>query len=223
MSIVTIREKIHHGNYRNFRVGVLPALDAESLDHFMASSPYGGPTKADQVALALEHLTENGEAEHGWARYTLHHLPEGVVCEYYALCENAAVGVVANPYINHPVPTCQRCADKHNLEVVKFPQAGTVPTVDIESKFTLVREANGDVKMIDTPDLAGDSTPDRNLWAVENPDEECEHESIVEGCEHCAPDFTLIPGPQARNGNILYYLVTEEEWTDEAKDIHYVY
>lgn len=224
MTIATIREKIHHGNYINVRVGVLPALDAESLDHFMAGNPYhAGPIKADQVAQVLDDLTNRGRGELGWATYTLRELPEATRCEYYALCDNRAVGVVSHPVIPFPVPVCQRCADKHNLEVVKFSQAEPAAPVEIGTKFTLVRESSGDVKMIDPFDLAGDDTPDRNLWAVETPEDCPEHDRIIEGCEDCDPDFRVIPGPQARNGNILYYFVSKEEWSDEDKEITYVY
>jgi hypothetical protein len=36
------------------------------------------------------------------------------VCEWFALCENPATGLVAHPVLGH-VPTCQRCADRFNL------------------------------------------------------------------------------------------------------------
>lgn len=35
---------------------------------------------------------------------------EVVKCEYFARCDNDAVGTVPNPVLG-PVPCCQRCAD----------------------------------------------------------------------------------------------------------------
>lgn len=44
--------------------------------------------------------------------------PEGdVICGWFALCENVAIGVVAHPVLEY-VPVCQRCADKCGLEVI---------------------------------------------------------------------------------------------------------
>jgi hypothetical protein len=40
-----------------------------------------------------------------------------VYCEWYALCTNKADGTVAHPVIG-AVPCCQRCADKHDLELL---------------------------------------------------------------------------------------------------------
>ena len=42
-----------------------------------------------------------------------------VPCEWYALCENSARGVVAHPMLDD-VPTCQRCADRHSLDLQPF-------------------------------------------------------------------------------------------------------
>lgn len=39
-----------------------------------------------------------------------------VVCEWYALCTNAAVGVVEHPVLGD-VPCCRRCADRHDLKL----------------------------------------------------------------------------------------------------------
>jgi hypothetical protein len=39
---------------------------------------------------------------------------EGTVCEWYALCDHPATIFVRHPILG-PVPTCDRCADKHNL------------------------------------------------------------------------------------------------------------
>lgn len=36
------------------------------------------------------------------------------MCEWYALCDNPADGMVSHPILGE-VPTCQRCADKHDL------------------------------------------------------------------------------------------------------------
>jgi hypothetical protein len=40
---------------------------------------------------------------------------DAMKCEWYALCENESVGFVWHPVLGD-VPTCQRCADKHDLE-----------------------------------------------------------------------------------------------------------
>jgi hypothetical protein len=42
-----------------------------------------------------------------------------MICEWFLLCDNPADGVVVHPIIGQ-VPTCNRCADKHELELVKF-------------------------------------------------------------------------------------------------------
>lgn len=36
------------------------------------------------------------------------------LCRYYALCDRPADGYVANPIVGL-VPTCQRCADRHDI------------------------------------------------------------------------------------------------------------
>lgn len=45
------------------------------------------------------------------------------LCRYYALCDRPAVGYVDNPIIGR-VPTCQRCADKHDIKLVPLTDAG---------------------------------------------------------------------------------------------------
>lgn len=41
--------------------------------------------------------------------------PEGPpICEWYAKCENDAVGAIDHPILG-PVPVCQRCTDKHEM------------------------------------------------------------------------------------------------------------
>jgi hypothetical protein len=37
-------------------------------------------------------------------------------CEWFALCDRPAAGVVHHPVLS-PVPTCQRCADRLGLEL----------------------------------------------------------------------------------------------------------
>lgn len=37
-----------------------------------------------------------------------------MICQWYALCPNPATGVVEHPILAY-VPTCQRCADKHDF------------------------------------------------------------------------------------------------------------
>src|SRR4051794_17231694 len=41
-------------------------------------------------------------------------------CQWFALCDNEAVGVVVHPVLGN-VPTCQRCADKLSLTLVYDP------------------------------------------------------------------------------------------------------
>lgn len=48
----------------------------------------------------------------------IHHDPEGR-CEWYALCPNPADGTVKHPVLGD-VPTCQRCADRFELLLVKI-------------------------------------------------------------------------------------------------------
>lgn len=38
------------------------------------------------------------------------------MCEWYALCDHAAIGVVYHPAFPEGVPICKRCADKHDIE-----------------------------------------------------------------------------------------------------------
>jgi hypothetical protein len=40
------------------------------------------------------------------------------MCEYYLLCTNEAEGTTAHPILGK-VPTCTRCANKHDLVLVK--------------------------------------------------------------------------------------------------------
>lgn len=42
------------------------------------------------------------------------------MCDWYALCDNAPVGVVDHPILGK-VPTCQRCVDKHDMLLLRFP------------------------------------------------------------------------------------------------------
>lgn len=46
-------------------------------------------------------------------------MPNKVIptCEWYALCDHPADGAVEHPVIGW-VPTCWRCANKHDLELV---------------------------------------------------------------------------------------------------------
>lgn len=43
---------------------------------------------------------------------------EGGPCEWYALCDQEAAGTVDHPALG-AVPTCHRCAKKHELELVR--------------------------------------------------------------------------------------------------------
>jgi hypothetical protein len=38
-------------------------------------------------------------------------------CQWYLLCDNPADGMVSHPILGD-VPTCTRCATKHDLELV---------------------------------------------------------------------------------------------------------
>lgn len=37
-------------------------------------------------------------------------------CQWYVMCDHEAIGVSEHPILG-AVPICQRCADKHDLEV----------------------------------------------------------------------------------------------------------
>lgn len=39
------------------------------------------------------------------------------VCMWFALCTNDSAGVVEHPLLGY-VPTCQRCADAHDLTIM---------------------------------------------------------------------------------------------------------
>lgn len=41
----------------------------------------------------------------------------GILCSWYAACTNAADGTVEHVILG-PVPTCERCADRHDLALV---------------------------------------------------------------------------------------------------------
>lgn len=41
------------------------------------------------------------------------------MCEYYLLCTNPAEGTVTHPILGE-VPTCARCANKHDLTLNPF-------------------------------------------------------------------------------------------------------
>lgn len=43
-----------------------------------------------------------------------------MICEWFALCDHEAVGLVAHPIIGS-VPVCQRCADKLDMKPEPFP------------------------------------------------------------------------------------------------------
>jgi hypothetical protein len=43
-------------------------------------------------------------------------VPDGVLCEWFALCDHQAVGAASHPVLAW-VPICQRCADRFGLEV----------------------------------------------------------------------------------------------------------
>lgn len=232
MSVVTIQEKIHHGQYRNTRIGVLPALDYAAVSEFMDKGPHRGPGYTEsQVAMVLGGLTENATAELGWATYTVHKVPEGAECEWYAMCDYPAVAAASTPVIDHPVLVCQRCVglftvdDRERLKVVYFPN-GDLPTPprQIQDDFTLVREANGDVKKLDVIDFLVDGPAEPHVWAVTEREKSCEHESLNQDCEDCqTTDFPVTPGIVGNSEEFLYYLITEEARTDKHKDVKYVY
>ena len=41
-----------------------------------------------------------------------------MMCEWYALCDNPPAGTVTHPILGE-VPTCTRCANKHQLTFTK--------------------------------------------------------------------------------------------------------
>jgi len=65
-----VRERIHHGHYRNLReVTIEPTTTG--VRQLLGGSPYNASAakKHDVVGRLLDELDLNGEAEHGWARY----------------------------------------------------------------------------------------------------------------------------------------------------------
>lgn len=42
-----------------------------------------------------------------------------IICEWYAFCDHVAAGVVVHPVLGE-VPCCERCADKHDLDLQPF-------------------------------------------------------------------------------------------------------
>lgn len=54
------------------------------------------------------------------------HVTERIVraCEWYALCPNPADGTVSHPVLGD-VPTCERCAAKHGLELKPYTTGAT--------------------------------------------------------------------------------------------------
>lgn len=70
---ITIRETIHHGDYRNVRVETVAGLTAEHIADFLHESPYRGPEKRAtddaQVVRIVAELTASGRSHLGWARY----------------------------------------------------------------------------------------------------------------------------------------------------------
>lgn len=229
MSTMTIQEKIHHGNYRNTRIGVLSALNHATLREFLDGSPYRGSGHSEaNVNMVLDDLTAHVTAELGWATYTVLRVPQGAPCEWYAMCDNLAVAAASTPVINHPVLVCQRCVglftvdDRKRLQVTPLPlKVDVIGKVNLEPKFTVIREPNGDAQMIETYDLDNIHIPERRLWAIEDVDKSCIHDMIDPECEECTQDLRALPG--VHTCNILYYVATEQEWTDEDKGVDYVY
>jgi hypothetical protein len=43
-----------------------------------------------------------------------------MICQWFLLCDHEAAGTVSHPILGD-VPTCQRCADKHELFLEKSP------------------------------------------------------------------------------------------------------
>jgi hypothetical protein len=72
---VTVRETIHHGNYRNVREQVIPATMAGIRD-LLAASPYNANvvdtmTSNPYVMSMAVALLADGYGEFGWASYEL--------------------------------------------------------------------------------------------------------------------------------------------------------
>lgn len=85
---------------------ILGALSVNSLEtlnkeNIMVFSPVD-PELLSSLIEASEDETETEEI---------------VKCEYFAMCDNDAVGTVPNPVLG-PVPCCKRCADKVGYELV---------------------------------------------------------------------------------------------------------
>lgn len=56
-------------------------------------------------------------------------------CRWYLLCDNAADGVVAHPILEY-VPTCKRCAAKHDLDLIEGDFGGEGMLIDFTAKAT---------------------------------------------------------------------------------------
>lgn len=69
---------------------------------------------AENVALAAE------DAYRSRRRTAQMRTPDSSVeCAWYALCTNASTGTVKHPILG-AVPTCDRCADKHDLDLIRY-------------------------------------------------------------------------------------------------------
>lgn len=222
MQHIVISEKIHHGDYRNIRHVAVPDLSPETVKAVTDMSPYGGIFSPNQQQRVCQELKAEGKSQIGWSDYGVRKYPAGQGCEYYISCENPAEGVVTSPILI-AVPTCQRCADKHKLDLVKFLPV-TADPVDLGDKFTLVLADNGDIQHFDG---SLDAEEERHFWAVYVPDTKCEHEEKEEDfgpdtCDCVWPDFEVQPGIHYSQ-SVHYHVKSVEEWTEQDKDVNYVY
>lgn len=83
------------------------ALCAGAVANYAADSPQM------QLAIAMDVVTHVDPAPAEVGKLAL----APTACEWFAMCGRPAAGVVAHPILGD-VPTCQTCADKHDLDLV---------------------------------------------------------------------------------------------------------
>lgn len=69
--MIVIREVIHHGDYQSTTDHAVLSLTPADMQYVLLDSPYhytGTPANGEKLSAAL---IKDGEASHGWSRYTV--------------------------------------------------------------------------------------------------------------------------------------------------------